>query len=238
MKFFEAGGWYLPDGEEHLQEWMTKMQQMVGPVSGHRLGYQAHKYRAALPFVRGRRIALDIGAHVGLWSWPMSFDFAQVHAFEPMTEHRKCWVENMRDRPNATMHPFALGATYATVNLLTRTPGSSGDTGVDPAAERSSLRASVGAIGEKAQLRRLDSFGILEVDFVKIDCEGYEFFVLQGGVETLQRCRPCVIVEQKPETGMVERYGIGVKDGVHFLESIGAKVRAGIQGDYIMSWDE
>jgi hypothetical protein len=45
-------------------------------------------------------------------------------------------------------------------------------------------------------------------------------------------------VEQKPETGMADRYGIGVTDGVEFLKSLGAKVRAGIQGDYIMSFDE
>ena len=34
------------------------------------------------------------------------------------------------------------------------------------------------------------------------------------------------------------RYGIGVTEACDFLESLGAVRRAGIQGDYIYSWDE
>jgi hypothetical protein len=83
----------------------------------------------------------------------------------------------------------------------------------------------------------LDSFNIQHIDFIKVDCEGYELFVLRGAIETLKRDKPCVIVEQKPETGMADRYGIGVTDGVEFLKSMGAVVRNTISGDYIMSWD-
>ena len=239
MQFFEDGGWYLPDDEGHLQQWMLKMQQKVGPAGAERLGYQAQKYRAALAHVRPeRRTAIDIGSHVGLWSWPMSFDFEHVAAFEPMPEHRDCWRANMSGRDNVSLHAFALGERADIVKVRTRTPGSSGDTGVDPVAERSSLRAAVDTEGVSVDMRTLDSFKMMNVDFIKIDCEGYELFVLRGAVETLKRWKPCVIVEQKPETGMADRYGIGVTDGVEFLKSLGAKVRAGIQGDYILSWNE
>ena len=87
-----------------------------------------------------------------------------------------------------------------------------------------------------AGMNRLDDFNFQNVDFIKIDCEGYEYFVLRGAEKTLLQNKPCIIVEQKPETGM-EKYGIGITDGVKYLESLGAKRRASIQGDYILSWE-
>lgn len=226
-------GMKLPDGERHLQEWM----ETVGHMRDGKPTYQYHKYEAALKHVKQRRLAVDVGAHVGLWSRVMALDFAAVQGFEPMAEHAACWRVNMAHAPHARLEYCALGETPGVVRVRTRTPGSSGDTGVDPVAESSSLRASVDVLGQEVSLRRLDDFRLQDVDFIKIDCEGYELFVLRGAEDTLRRCRPCVIVEQKPETGGFERYGIGVKDAVTYLEGLGARVRAGIQGDYVLSLD-
>jgi FkbM family methyltransferase len=48
-------------------------------------------------------------------------------------------------------------------------------------------------------LRRLDSiaegFGLRRVDVIKIDAEGAEIQVLNGGVETITRFRPFIVVE-------------------------------------------
>jgi FkbM family methyltransferase len=212
----------FPDHEEHLQEWMNT----VGDRRHGRLTYQAHKYDRAMAHVRPeRRRAVDIGAHVGLWSWLMTHDFQTVAAFEPMPAHQECWFENV-DQDHALLEPYALGPVSGWVSIATRTPNSSGDTGVEP-----------DGFGTQVEQVTLDRFGFDDVDFIKIDCEGYELFVLQGAVETLRRCKPTVIVEQKPETGGPDRYGIGERDAVDFLVGMGAKLRDGIQGDYILSWD-
>lgn len=222
MKKFD--NWYFPDHEEHLPEWMTT----VGDRRHGRLTYQAHKYDAAMRHVPvdRRRRAVDIGAHVGLWSWLMAFDFQHVNAFEPMPKHRACWKRNVaEDHKNVFLNNYALGAEECTVSVRTRTANSSGDTGVEPSGE-----------GLKVQQKMLDQYAYDDVDFVKIDCEGYELFVCKGARDTLLRCKPVVIVEQKPETGGPERYGIGTTDAVKYLESLGAVKREGIQGDYVMAW--
>ena len=218
IKYF-SGGWFVPEYEAHLQDWMTR----VNKRRDGRLLYQSRKYETALTFCKSRRFAVDIGAHVGLWSWQMAKDFAKVVAFEPIPIHRECYARNMQGVNNVTLYAVALGDETKDAFIKTRTPNSSGDTGIE-------------ADGIPVQMRRLDEFELVSVDFIKVDCEGFEVFVMKGATDTLKRCKPCVIVEQKPETGMAKRYGIGVTDAVKFLESLGAKTRAAIQGDYIMTW--
>jgi len=220
------GGWNLPTGEAHLPGWMQKVGDWRdSPGKERRLLYQGAKYRRAFALCRQRRGAVDIGGHVGLWSWQMAMDFKRIWAFEPMPEHRQCYELNMQEFRNWTLFPYALGAAAGSVHVRTRTPGSSGDTGVDLTGN-----------GLAVPMLTLDSFALNEIDFLKCDCEGFELFVMQGAVETLKRNKPVIIVEQKPETGMEKNYNIGTKDAVKFLVSLGARQAYEMAGDHIMVW--
>lgn len=211
--------WALPAGETHLQTWMTTVNHRVDG----RLTYQYSKYAAALRACRQRRVALDVGAHVGLWSFLMARDFGVVHAFEPVAAHRDCWRQNIT-APNVTLYPVALGAAPGRVDIVTE-PTSSGDSRVGRIADDASV-----------ELCTLDSYGFDAVDFIKIDCEGFEAFVLEGAVETLRRCRPTVIVEQKPGHG--QRFGRGELDAVAFLRSLGAEQVWDQAGDFVLVFRE
>ncbi len=220
----EWKGLYLPDGETHLQEWMEK----VGHKIDGKHTYQYHKYQAAIEYVKQKRMAVDIGAHAGLWTRVMALDFEHVTAFEPVLEHRSCWAKNVGTATNATLIGCALGMRHGTVQMHTRTVGSSGDTSVAcPGQEPNAAKA--------VPMRTLDYYGLSDVDFIKIDNEGFEYYVLRGAIQTLVRCRPVVIVEQKP--GMASRHGLKDLQAVEVLQSLGAKLRQQISGDYILSWD-
>lgn len=219
----EQLGWYFPDGEKHLPEWMARVNQRRGGL----LQYQLGKYNAALKFVRQRRLAIDVGAHIGQWSKNMASDFEIVHAFEPVSDYGCCWQANLPAVANATLHPVALGEAQGIVSLKCGTPGSHGDTFI---AQRDEANAA-----KDVALKPLDWFDLANVDFIKVDCEGYELFVVKGGEKTIRRDRPCIIVEQKP--GKAQSYGLGETDAVTLLKSWGAKVRAVLSGDYILSWD-
>jgi FkbM family methyltransferase len=211
--------WYFPAHEKHLQGWMQKVAKRVDG----RLTYQYHKYEAALSYCKQRRMACDIGAHVGLMSFWMARDFQHVVSFEPVLLHRECFALNVPN-PNVTVHTCALGPEAGRVSLSTQN-GSSGDTHVT-------------GDGDIA-MRTLDSFGIEELDFLKIDVEGYEIKVLQGAFDTLRRCRPCVMVEQKPHTpgGQKHLMAGDPHPAVDYLRGMGAYLRTAISGDYILSWD-
>jgi hypothetical protein len=79
----------------------------------------------------------------------------------------------------------------------------------------------------------LDSLALDEVDFMKLDTEGYEENILRGAVETIKRCRPVIIVEQKRDMAEA-RFGLRPRGAVTFLESLGYKLVKEMSGDYIM----
>ena len=224
---FQFQGIWLPDGEKHFPDWMKRNGELVDG----RGTYQIKKYRAAMQWVKRTRVAVDVGGHVGLWAMQMFKRFAVTHAFEPVAAFRECFIKNTAPTfANAReqwtnriyLYEFALGAAAGEVRIDYR-PEDSGGTHV----------AKDGTI--VAEMRTLDSFGFADVDFLKLDCEGYELEALKGAAETLARCKPCVIVEQKPHK-LGPNFGITGTPAVDYLKAMGAVLRREIGGDYILSW--
>jgi FkbM family methyltransferase len=227
-KMKQSMGVWLPSHEQHMVEWVARrMRERPEEVVDGKGTYQYHKLLAAMKFVKRFRVAVDIGAHVGFWSMHLVKRFEHVHAFEPIGLHRDCFALNVVPLNKTTMHPIALGDHSGTVEMKT-TEGSSGD-------------SKVSTDGGAYTLKRLDdvidiaSIDYDRVDFVKVDAEGYEMFILRGGEQLLRRCKPTVIVEQKP--GFARRYGLPQQGAVDYLQSLGAVLRKEIGGDFILSWD-
>jgi FkbM family methyltransferase len=216
MFIFDAT-WWMPDGETQLPKAMTKINHRVDG----RLTWQHHKYAAALGICPIRRRSIDVGAHVGLMSYWMVQDFENVDAFEPIAAHRDCWHLNV-GATQAVLHHYALGADARMVSLTTPA-GSSGGSYVQP--------------GETIEQRTLDSFGFTDVDFLKIDCEGYEAFVIEGAVETIRRCRPVILMEQFTDgRGRQQDYGFTLTTGTERLVALGARVRTVLGCDVILEF--
>jgi len=246
MYFDAPTGWWLPDVDRddgHLVDWMTRR----GDWADGRLLYQGHKYRRAVELLEGRhgpeRVAVDIGAHVGLWSWQMARDFGAVVAVEPVPEHQECWRANMSGfehpdprfgspplAPPAERHrllPFALGSSALRVHMR-RPPEwpSSGSTMVD-------LEAAGGAGPEVSLVSGDDLLGAaFRADLIKIDCEGYELPILQGLQGVLARNRPVLVVEQKPDRAT--RFKFAETAAIGWLLERRYRCAAVISGDYFM----
>jgi len=211
----QVGGVWLPEHETHLVAWMKKMNQIVDG----KLSYQLDKRNLALQYVKNWRTAVDVGGHCGLWSMDLAKRFEQLHAFEPVALHRACFEKNVTGA-NVNLYAMALGDKDGAISIHTSV-GSSGDSYIDGAGD--------------IPLRRLDDFDLQDVDFIKLDCEGGELPALRGGEQTLLRCHPCVIVEQKP--GRAQKFGLPETGAVAYLQSLGAVLRTERSGDFILSWD-
>lgn len=215
-------GWWFPDGEVRV------LRCLSAPRFNGRLTYQHRKYLTAHKFVRQFRHAVDVGAHVGLWSRTMASHFERVTAFEPLPLHRDCFVKNLEPEAleRVTLMPFAVGHKQDQVEFSSKVANS----GVAHVRIPSDHWQMV----VPAEMRTLDSFELTDVDFLKIDTEGFDCYVVQGAEATIRRWRPVIVVEQKPKNA--ERYGAKQHDAVELLKAWGATVNTVIAGDHVVVW--
>ncbi len=227
-----VGGVWLPETEKHFVEMMGPQSKRHEVVDG-KWTYQRHKLTAAMESQIERRRCIDVGAHVGLWSMWLVKYFHRVEAFEPVPDHARLFPHNV-DMTKVTLHREALGAAAGVVTIETA------------ADETGSAHIAVNGGGDKRQghanllsynnieLRTLDSYEFENVDFIKIDVEGTELDVVKGARETLLRCRPNLVVEQK---GNERFYGHGKNAAVAYLHKLGFVTKKIISGDHLMAWE-
>lgn len=218
----KVDGWFFPDHERHFITWMADPKNRM--ILNGRSAYQGAKQLMVLDAVPpGRRHTMvDIGAHIGTWSYNMSHWFKHVEAFEPVLDHRLCFVENLAYRENVTLHPYALGEQKKMVSIT-----------VDPTSTGGSFVKGHG----KIQMLTLDSFGLADVDLIKADAEGYEEFIMRGAEETIKRWLPVICVEQK-RTMARDHFDLPTMGAVILLKKWGYRTVAEKSGDYVMRWDD
>jgi len=211
--------YWFPDKEEHLTGMLDKNYKESNIAE-----YQSIIRNESFKYLTQYRVAVDVGANIGLWSRDLCKKFNKVIAFEPIYEFCQCLKMNVRDS-NLHIEQVGLGniETYADFVM---NENNIGHTYIDP--------ETIGT--GKFLIKTLDSYNLPIVDYIKIDCEGFEYRVLQGAKETLLRCKPIVVIEQKPHTFYADEYG--QLDGIKLLESWGMIFLEKFKKDYVMGWSK
>jgi FkbM family methyltransferase len=209
---------WLPDNDDHFATHLERGQEYNGAGT-----YQFAKLSEAMKYIPAakRRVAVDVGAHVGLWSRVLADMFDHVIAFEPVHQLNECFVKNVTAE-NVRLCTFALNDYPDILMMGNDNAGNSGNWRINPKGDTEAVAVC------------LDEFEMVDVDFLKIDVEGRELNVIKGAKRTIQRCKPFMVIEQKP--GNAEKYGYGQTDAVDLLNSWGAKVIWIKSGDYFMGW--
>jgi|TARA_B110000967_G_C18724624_1_gene479435 FkbM family methyltransferase len=215
---YQAHGWFFADQDTHFSHMIEKNIKKGGPAA-----YQEPVRKKSLEFVSDYGVAVDIGANVGLWSRDLAIKFARVIAIEPVVEFQECLRRNV-PMENIEVWPFALGTEDTTIDMII-TEGNTGHSHIN--------KDSVGS--GKVEMKRLDSLDFDRIDYMKIDCEGYEMQILKGGENTLRTHQPIIVVEQKlhTDTGITKETQYGCVD---LLKSWGARELGRVRNDCILGW--
>lgn len=138
--------------------------------------------------VPNRAVALDIGANHGIYAYALSRLSPEVHCFEPLAEC--CRYIQDHHAANIIVHNTALADRAGELEL--HVPIISGHA----VYTRASLDRPEGpSESRRVEVRTLDSYGLTDVGFIKIDVEGLEASVLSGAEHTLQTCHPILLIE-------------------------------------------
>ena len=66
---------------------------------------------------------------------------------------------------------------------------------------------------QKVNIKTLDSLELIDISFIKIDVQGYEFEVLKGSVDTLKKNNPIICIEEYKEN-------LNESNEIDFLKSL------------------
>ena len=147
--------------------------------------YNPDETEMVLSLAQPDKLCLDIGANCGVIAQALEFSGFEVQCFEPQPEVAKVCAENVR----GMVHACGLGD----VEMMAPMPK------LDYSAKNNiggmglNMRSVLGTI--TVPVKTLDSFNFQNVGFIKMDVEGFELQVLQGGRETILREKPIMYIE-------------------------------------------
>lgn len=164
-------------------------------INNHSRNSEYPHYISALATRASNVLAIDVGANKGYFAIPLSKYFKKVICYEPVSLIYKQLEENVslnsflniKCQQVAISNFIGEGTIFVQESLDDE---SNLNTGLSSIDER-----PIYVVGqEDIQIRTLDS-EVKEVDFIKIDCEGHEYKVLQGAANLIKKNLPDILWE-------------------------------------------
>ncbi|MCB1993155.1 MAG: FkbM family methyltransferase [Geminicoccaceae bacterium] len=134
--------------------------------------------------------SVDVGANRGIYTWSLGRLSRHVYAFEPNPELAALLRETFGKRVEVLA--CGLSDTEGTLTLWIPRRG-----GRELVGRSSMMREAIAEFELRSievPVRTLDSLGLDDVGFMKVHAEGHEFAILRGARQTLERCRPTLLV--------------------------------------------
>jgi FkbM family methyltransferase len=197
----------------------TRVQSVDNHIAETGL-YQGHVLKEAAKHIKEGDVVVDAGANCGYFTCAfarLAGPTGHVHSFEPLQiiYQQLCANVFVNAFHTVSAHNVALSDTNGTAYI--NKGGEDFDpTDIDTFFEGCSIyfpEEGEEPIGKQVPVRTLDSYHLPKVDFMKVDIEGHEREFLMGARETIERCKPKIILEwaKGPEVGeernkKVQRY--------------------------------
>lgn len=203
--------WTILPGDRALKQAVDRTIKNQKIKDARAVDYQNHLLEKSYEFIKNYDLAIDAGANYGIFSYHLNKKFKEVHAFEVATDVRNCLIKNVANfkMKNVKIHECGLGDVEKFVSL--QYIKNSFGTYVDPSQS-----------GGDFLIKSIDSFNFQACGFIKIDCEGYEPYIVKGAEQTIKKFRPVILVEDKNLSN--KYYGLEHRQHIKILESWGYKI--------------
>lgn len=199
-------------------------------IKGHSEPYTGdydiiNKYLSLFP--HKNRTFIDIGAHIGTTVMPFLKLYKNCIAYEPQSENFRFLVKNIQENKmsdRTTICNIGVGNKKTNGRMIYHEGNNSGCYYFKENENNEN--------NNEVLVNRLDDMinhNMNNIDFIKIDTEGYELNVLKGAEKTILNNKPLLQVKNN---GLSERYfGISNNDIHSYLTGLGALLFDSINGN-------
>lgn len=180
----------------HLDDWIQQQLYILGK-------YEEAERKAIEKSLHNHAIILDIGTNFGLYSLTLAHQFpkSKIYSFEPFHLNFNTFKKNisLNSLDNITAIKKAVGNKNDTITLYY--DESNQNLGMVSAIPNGNTTTS-----EQVDLITIDTFieqnNLSNIDFIKIDVEGFELDVLEGMKKSLQHFSPILLLEINDEKSL------------------------------------
>ena len=158
-------------------------------------------------YISKSKVILDIGAHIGCHSLLYAHlnTKAKIYSFELQTHMYKLLKDNILNNgiDNVEVFNCAIGDSMKMIsvaNVITDGLNPYEEYSYDSDKEYNFGGVSIGHGTEEHLMITIDSLNLTDCDFIKIDVEGFEYFVLVGAIKTLVKFKPVIFFESNQKT--------------------------------------
>ncbi len=169
---------------------------------------------------------IDIGANIGLISISIldKIPSAKIYAFEPGPHQFKLFNKTIAANDlssRVTLSPIAMSNNKGkAIFQIHSSEDASGDGFFD--TERAGATKAI-----EVETDTLDNWwqanGSPKIDFVKMDTEGAEYWILQGGKKMIENCKPTMVIEIFEQN--IKNYPFKLYDVIEFIWMMKYEIR-------------
>ena len=199
-------------------------------------GFEKKELVTYQSLIKRGSVIIDAGANIGLYSIVgsrLTGKSGKVFSFEPSKKNFSLFLKNieLNEIKNITPINMGLGDTVGETLLLTQS-SENGDAEKYILKDKNELtivnpEPKKDHFSESILLDTLDHFqlknNIKKVDFLKIDVEGFEYYVLKGG-ENLLKNNPEIIILFECAEHLAHRAGATQNAVFDFLNNLGFEI--------------
>jgi len=170
----------------HIEDWIQENLYFLGE-------YETAELKSMEQFISKEGVFIDVGANIGLFSLYASQFTNQVICFEPFPQNFNSLKQNIKlnNLPNVRLENRAIGETEGVINLYYDDQ--------EKNLGMVSTKPLENGIKKEVKVVSLDSYlmseSISNIDFIKIDIEGFEYQALLGMRSTLETYHPTLLIE-------------------------------------------
>ena len=150
-------------------------------------------------YITNESIVIEGGCHIGTHTTKLGMIANHVYAFEPYPTSYDLLCKNieMNNLDNVTILQKGLSKNFDRVKFdwTGDKRGNPGGSGLSDNPIGRDHKSPIMSEDISVELTTIDSLDLQNLDFIKLDVEGYEINAIMGGMKTIKKHKPIIVLE-------------------------------------------